>query len=69
MHLLQKGFVKRYLCWFTHKESYVPHETIIERMIGSTSSSSNMHEIIYSNSNPYRTLVIDTMKMNQGYAS
>jgi len=28
-----------------------------------------VHEIIYNNSNPYRTLVIDTMKMNQGYAS
>jgi hypothetical protein len=69
MHLLQKGFVKRYVCWFAHKEPYVPHETIIERIIGSTYSSSNVHEIIYNNSNPYRTLVIDTMKMNQGYAS
>jgi hypothetical protein len=64
MHLIQKGFMKRYLCWFAHKEPYVPHETMIERMVRSTSSFSNVHEIIDNNSNSYRTLVIDTMKMN-----
>jgi hypothetical protein len=30
-------------CWFTHKKPYVPYETMIEMMVESTSSSSNMH--------------------------
>jgi hypothetical protein len=36
-------------------------------MAGSTSSSSNMHEVIDENSNPYRNIIIDVMGMNQGY--
>ena len=40
---------------------------MIERMIGSTSNASNMHEVIDENSNPYRTMVMDAMGMNQGH--
>jgi hypothetical protein len=24
MHLLQKGFIEKYLCWYAHREPYVP---------------------------------------------
>jgi hypothetical protein len=59
--------MERYLCWFAHGEPYVPHETIVERMVESTSSSSNVHEVVDDNSNPYRNMVMDAMRMNQGY--
>jgi hypothetical protein len=54
MHLLQKKkrFIKRYLCWFAHGKSYVPHETMVERMVGSTSSSSNVYKVVDVNNNP-----------------
>jgi len=52
MHLLQKKkFIERYMCWFVQGEPYIPHEVMIERMIGSTSSSSNMREVVNENSN------------------
>jgi tRNA uridine 5-carbamoylmethylation protein Kti12 len=38
-------------------------------MVESTSSSSNVHWVINDNSNPYRSMVIDVMRMNQGYTS
>jgi hypothetical protein len=59
--------MERYLCWFAHGEPYVPHETIVERMVETTSSSSNVHEVVDDNSNPYRNMVMDAMRMNQGY--
>jgi hypothetical protein len=37
-------------------------------MVGSTSSSSNVYGVVDDNSNPWRTMVIDAMRMNQGYA-
>jgi len=55
------------LCWYAHGEPYVPHDTMVERMIGSTSSSSNVQEVVDDNSNPYRNIVRDAMEMNQGY--
>jgi len=67
MHLLQKWFMNRYLCWFTHGELYVYHETMVKRMVGSTSSSNNVNKVADNNSNPYRNM--DAMKMNQGCAS
>ena len=36
--------------------------------IGSTSSFSNVHGVVNDNSNPYRNIVIDAMRINQGYA-
>jgi hypothetical protein len=40
---------------------------MIKRMIGSTSSSSNVQEIVDDNNNPYRNIVVDAMEMNQRY--
>jgi len=36
-------------------------------MVGSTSSSSNVHRVIDENSNSYWNMVMDAMKINQGY--
>jgi hypothetical protein len=36
-------------------------------MVETTSSSSNVHEVVDDNSNPYRNMVMDAMRMNQGY--
>jgi len=51
--------MKKYLCWYAHKEPYVPHDTMIEKMVMSTSSYSNMHGVVDDNSNPYRNIVMD----------
>ena len=59
--------MEKYLCWYTHEEPFVPHDTMVERMVGSTSSSSNVHEVVDDNNNPYRNMVMDVMKMNQSY--
>jgi hypothetical protein len=40
-----------------------------ERMVGSTSSASNVHEVAKDNTNPYRNMVMDAMRMNQGNVS
>jgi hypothetical protein len=66
--LLQNMFMEKYLCWFALREPYVPYETVVERMVGSTSSFSNVHGVIDDNNNSYRSIVMDTMKMHQGYA-
>ena len=34
-------------------------------MVGSTSSASNMHEVGNENSNPYRNVVMDAMRMSE----
>ena len=70
MHLLyiKKGFLEKYLCLFAHEEPYVPYDTMVEKIIGSTSSSSNVNGIVDGNRNLYRNTVMDTMRMNQGYA-
>jgi hypothetical protein len=57
------------LCWYAHKESYVTHDTKVERMVRSTSSSSNVHGVIDDNSNPYRNIVMDMIGMNHGHIS
>jgi hypothetical protein len=61
--------MEKYLCWHTHGEPFVPHDTIVERMVGSTSSSSNVHEVVDDNSNPYMNMVMDVMGINQGHTS
>ena len=63
---IKKGFMEKYLCWYAHREPYVPHDTMIERMVELTSSSSNVHGDIDDNSNSYRNMVMDAMRMNQG---
>jgi hypothetical protein len=43
--------MERYVCWFAYEESHAPYETMIENMIGSTSSSSNVHGVVNDNNN------------------
>ena len=43
-----------YLCWYAHEELFVPNKRMVERVVGSTFSASNVHEIVNDNSNPYR---------------
>jgi hypothetical protein len=42
---------------------------MIGRIVGSTSSASNVHEVVNDNSNPYRNMVMDAIRMNQGNVS
>ena len=51
MHLLQKRFMEKYLYWYAYREPYVPHNTIVERMVESTSNTSNMHKVVDDNCN------------------
>jgi len=60
--------MKKCLCWYAHGEPYVPHNTMVEKMVGSTFSVSNVHGVVNDNSNPYRNIVMNAMRMNQGYA-
>ena len=61
--------MERYPCWFAHEKPYVPHDTMVEMMVGSTSNSSNVYEVVYDNSSSYSNMIMDAMKKNQGYAS
>ncbi|KAL9375059.1 hypothetical protein Peur_031938 [Populus x canadensis] len=67
IYFLHKGFMKEYLCWYAHKEPFVPHETMVDMMAGSTSSANNMHGVEIDNSNPYRIMVMNVVRMNQGH--
>jgi hypothetical protein len=42
---------------------------MVERVVESTSSASNVHEVVNENSNPYRNMVMDAMRMNEGNVS
>ena len=57
------------MCWFAHDKLYVPYKTMVERMVGLTSSSNNVHEVVDENSNSYTNIVMDVMRLNQGYDS
>jgi hypothetical protein len=70
MHLLHKGFW-RIIYVGMHTENYLFvmrawYESMVERVVGSNSSASNVHELVNDNSNPYRNMVLDAMRMNQG---
>ena len=67
MNLLQKEFVEKYLYWFAHEKPYVSYETMVEKTVGSTFSSSNVHEVVDDNSSSYRNMVMKVMRMNYGY--
>jgi len=69
MHLLTKGFMEDYLCWYAHRELFVPNKSMIEWVVGSTSSASNMHEVGNENNNLYRNMVMDAMRMSEGNVS
>jgi len=40
-----------------------------ETVVGSNSNASNVHEVANDNTNPYRNMVMDAMRMNQGNVS
>jgi hypothetical protein len=42
---------------------------MLEKIIYSTFSSSNIHEFVDDYSNPYRTIVMDVIKIKHGYSS
>jgi hypothetical protein len=69
MHLLHKGFMENYQCWYAYREVFVSKRRMEERVVGSTSSASNVHEAANDNTNPYRNMIMDAMKMNQGNVS
>jgi hypothetical protein len=66
MHLLTKGFIEDYLCWYAHGELFVPDESMEEQVVRSTSSASNMQVVGNENSSPYRNMVMDAMRMSEG---
>ncbi|KAL9360613.1 hypothetical protein Peur_048736 [Populus x canadensis] len=66
MHLLTKEFMEDYLCWYAKGELFVPNKSMVERVIGLTSSASNVHIVVNDNNNSYRNMVMDAMRMNQG---
>jgi hypothetical protein len=39
---------------------------MVERVVGSTSSANNMHEVGNDNDNSYRNIVMDAMRMSEG---
>ena len=58
-----------YLCWYAHEELFVHNESMIQRMVESTSSASNVHGVVNDNSNPYKIMVVDATRMNHGNVS
>jgi hypothetical protein len=69
MHFLHKGFMEDYMCCYAHGELFICNESIGERVVGSTSSASNVHGVANDNSNPYKNMIINAMRMNQGNVS
>jgi hypothetical protein len=58
--------MEKYLCWYAHEELFVCNKSMGERVVGSTSSANNVHGDVNDNSNPYRNMIMDAMRMNQG---
>ena len=52
MHLLHKGFMEDYLCWYAHIELFVRNKSMRERVVRSTSSATNVHGVVNNNNNP-----------------
>ena len=69
--ILHKGFMENYQCWYAYGEVFVSESErrMEETVVGSTSSASNVHEAANDNTNPYRNMVMDAMRMNEGNVS
>ena len=66
IHLLHKGLMENQ-CWYAHGEIFVSKRRMGETVVGSTFSASNVHEAANDHkTNPYRNMVMDAMRMNQG---
>ena len=61
--------MENYLCCYTHGELFVCNKSMGERVVRSTSSASNVHGVANDNSNPYRNMIMDAMRMNQDNVS
>jgi hypothetical protein len=58
-----------YLCWYAYEKQSVRNESMVERMVVSTSSANNVHRVVNDNSNPYKNMIMKAMRMNQGNAN
>jgi len=56
-----------FLCWFVHGEPYIPYKIMVEKIAGSISTSNNVHEVVNDNSNPYKSMMINAIRINQSY--
>jgi len=57
------------MCWYAYGELFVSKESMVGRMGASNSSANNVHEVIDDNSNLYKNMVMDAMRMNQDNVS
>jgi hypothetical protein len=57
---------KEFMCWYVYIKPYISHYTMVERMVESTSSANNVYGVVDDNNNPYRNMVMNVMRMNQG---
>ena len=46
-------------------ELFVRNESMVEKIAESTSSASNVHKVVNDNTNSYKNMVMDAMRMNQ----
>ena len=58
------GFFRIYLLQKSFISEFVPHKTMAAKIGRSTSSSKKVHGVIDVNTNPYRNMIMDTMRMN-----
>jgi hypothetical protein len=49
---------------YPHREPSIPHDIMVERMIELSSSANNVHGVVDDNSNLYRNMIMDAMRMN-----
>jgi len=61
--------MENYHCWYAHGEVFISKRRMEETVVGSNSNASNVHEVANDNTNPYRNMVMDAMRMNQGNVS
>ena len=57
--------MKKYMFWYANEKPYVPHDTMIKRMVESISSANyKVHRVVDDNSNPYRNIIMNAMNLN-----
>jgi hypothetical protein len=54
---------------FAHRKPYVLYKTMLERIVGTTSPSRNIYEIVDDNNNCYKSMMMNLMRMNYSYSS
>lgn len=55
---------ERLVLIFAHEKLFVSYKTMLERNVGSKSSSSNKHEVVDGKNNHYKSMVMDAMIIN-----